>query len=78
MPPAVSAGCGVEEFLDWLVLERGRAPRTCEAYRRDLTGYCEVLDTRGSSPEAAGEDDILAFLWHLQAGGWPLQRSSEQ
>ncbi len=69
MPPAVSAGSGVEEFLDWLVLERGRAPRTCEAYRRDLTGYCEVLDSRGSSPEAAGEDDILAFLRHLQSRG---------
>ena len=69
MPPALSAGSGVEEFLDWLVLERGRAPRTCEAYRRDLTGYCEVLESRGSSPDTAGEDDVLAFLRHLQSRG---------
>ncbi len=55
--------------MDWLVLERGRAPRTCEAYRRDLSGYCEVLATRGRSPETAGEEDVLAHLRHLQSRG---------
>ncbi len=65
----MSAQSGVEEFLDWLVLERGRAPRTCEAYRRDLSGYCEVLATRGCSPENASEKDILAFMRHHQSQG---------
>ena len=65
----MSTGSGVEEFLDWLVLERGRAPRTCEAYRRDLDGYCEVLASRSSSPETAGEEDILAFMRHQQSRG---------
>lgn len=55
--------------MDWLVLERGRAPRTCEAYRRDLNGYCEVLTSRDSSPETASEEDILAFMRHQQARG---------
>jgi len=69
VPPAVSAGNGIEEFLDWLVLERGRAPRTCEAYRRDLNSYCEVLTARGNSPDTAGEEDLLAFLRHQQSRG---------
>lgn len=69
MPTAVSTGSGVEEFLDWLVLERGRAPRTCEAYSRDLNGYCEILASRNSSPETAGEEDILAFMRHQQSRG---------
>ncbi|MDE0604511.1 MAG: site-specific tyrosine recombinase XerD [bacterium] len=69
MPATVSAGGGVEEFLDWLVLERGRAPRTCEAYRRDLNGYCEVLASRGRSPNTASEEDILAFMGHQQSRG---------
>ncbi len=69
MPPAVSTGSGVEEFLDWLVLERGRAPSTCEAYRRDLSRYCEVLTSRGSSPETADEEDILAFMGQQQGRG---------
>lgn len=63
------SGSGVEEFLDWLVLERGRAPRTCEAYRRDLSGYCEVLTARGRTPETAREEDILAHLRQLQNRG---------
>lgn len=65
----MSAGHQVEEFLDWLVLERGRAARTCEAYRRDLNAYCEVLTARGSRPDTAGEGDILAFLRHQQGRG---------
>ena len=55
--------------MDWLVLERGRAPSTCEAYRRDLNRYCEVLTARNSSPEMAGEEDLLAFLRHQQSRG---------
>ncbi|MYH73017.1 MAG: tyrosine recombinase XerD [Acidimicrobiia bacterium] len=65
----MSAGSGVEEFLDWLVLERGRAPSTCEAYRRDLSGYCEVLANRGRSPETADEEDVLAHVRQLQIWG---------
>ena len=55
--------------MDWLVLERGRAPRTCEAYRRDLNGYCEVLTARGSSPDTASEEDLLAFMRRQQSRG---------
>ena len=69
MPPAVSVGSGVQEFLDWLVLERGRALSTCEAYRRDLNGYCEVLAARGRSPDTASEEDLLAFLRQQQSQG---------
>lgn len=65
----MSAGCGVEEFLDWLVLERHRAALTREAYRRDLSGYCEVLASRQRNPETAGEEDIVAFLRHEQSRG---------
>ena len=65
----MSAGSGVEEFLDWLVLERSRAPRTCEAYRRDLSGYCEILAARGRTPETASEEDVLAHVRHLQRRG---------
>ncbi|MSX77073.1 MAG: hypothetical protein F2738_03445, partial [Actinobacteria bacterium] len=33
----------VEEFLSWLLAERGRSQNTLQAYRRDLMSYCEWL-----------------------------------
>ena len=35
-----------EEFLVWLVVERGRAPSTVAAYRRDLGAYQAYLDAQ--------------------------------
>lgn len=54
-----------EEFLSYLVVERGRAPNSIVAYRHDLLGYEEFLRARKialfevSSPVI---DDYLAFL----------------
>jgi integrase/recombinase XerD len=39
----------VEEFLSWMVAEKGRSANTIAAYRRDLRAYCDWLSARGSS-----------------------------
>ncbi|MYG94747.1 MAG: tyrosine recombinase XerD [Acidimicrobiia bacterium] len=65
----VRTDVGVEEFLAWLVLERYRAPRTCEAYRRDLLSYCEVLASRGATTRSASEEDLLVYLRYQQELG---------
>jgi integrase/recombinase XerD len=49
-----------EEFLAWLSTERGRAPNTVAAYRRDLRAYVAWLRGHGADlttvdPEALGE-----------------------
>lgn len=54
----------VEAYLSWLAVEKGRAPRTLEAYRRDLRTYLAFLAERGTSLGAADEDDVVAFLHH--------------
>ena len=54
-----------EEFLSWLAVERGRAPNTLAAYRRDLGAYVEFLGTRGLQIDAVSErevEDYVAWL----------------
>lgn len=55
------------EFLSWLAVERGRAPNTVSAYRRDLRSFCEWLAPR--SPSDAAEEDLNAWIGHLSELG---------
>lgn len=52
----------IGEFLDWLVVERGRAQNTVEAYRRDLEGYDAWLQSEESDPSSASVTEIERFL----------------
>jgi integrase/recombinase XerD len=56
-----------EEFLSWLAVERGRAPHTLAAYRRDLWSYEQALATRGCTPLDAPRDALESHLAHLRA-----------
>ena len=69
--PGAPAGldAGAEEFLAWLSVERGRSPRTVDAYRRDLLRYSEHLRLVSRSFADAGPDDVVAFLRALQREG---------
>ena len=51
-----------EEYLSWLVAERGRSSNTVAAYRRDLSGYCEWLRGRKTSVLDVKASDIDAFV----------------
>lgn len=59
----------VESYLAWLRVERGRAPSTLEAYRRDLTDYVETLRGRGTDVTNADPDDLVAFFGVLSSRG---------
>jgi integrase/recombinase XerD len=59
----------VEEYLTWLAVERGRAPNTLAAYRRDLRAYWAWLVARGTSLEAVSEADLTAYVAHLRELG---------
>lgn len=51
---------GIEEYLSSLAVERGLAPNTLAAYRRDLTDYLGFLE--GSPPDPALVDRYLSSL----------------
>ena len=59
----------VQQFLDWLVVERGRSPNTIAAYRRDLDQYVVWLSGHKSDVSSCGVADIEAFLAARIAAG---------
>jgi len=69
-----------EAFLEMLAAERGAAPLTLEAYRRDLADIDGFLHHRpGSRPLAEADvDDIRAYLARLQATGMAPRTSARR
>ncbi|GAB4196970.1 MAG: site-specific tyrosine recombinase XerD [Thalassobaculales bacterium] len=59
----------IEAFLEMMAAERGAARNTIEAYARDLDDFSGFLAGRGSAVEAAGADDLRAYLAHLKRAG---------
>src|SRR4029079_14175802 len=58
-----------EEYLTWLVVEKGRAPNTISGYRHDLAQYCEFLDERGRSLDDASAQDVIDLVHLLRTHG---------
>ena len=52
----------VDDYLSWLVAERGRSPNTVAAYRRDLSGYGNWLAVKRKSPATVSAAEIDAFV----------------
>ena len=72
--PAPSAAASTEPwpgepFLEMLAAERGAAPNTLEAYRRDLTDYLGVLARQGVVPAEAEPATVRAYLSDLETRG---------
>jgi integrase/recombinase XerD len=58
-----------EEFLSWLAVEKGRAPNTVAAYRRDLAAYEEFLTGRGLAVQGVTEAVVEDYVAFLRAAG---------
>jgi integrase/recombinase XerD len=52
----------VEEFLSWLLAEKGRSANTLAAYRRDLRSYCAWLTDHQLDPLSASRGDLVEFV----------------
>lgn len=63
-------GRELDTYLDHLAVERGVAPNTLGAYRRDLGRYLEFLSGRGiESLDRVDESDVAEFTMALRSGG---------
>ncbi len=78
--PALDRGTArhVEGFLEMIAAERGAAPNTLEAYRRDLVAYAAGLKSRGTTPLQAGTKDLRAYLATLEALGFKPASSARR
>jgi integrase/recombinase XerD len=59
----------VEEFLSWMVAEKGRSANTIAAYRRDLGAYCEWLSTQGSTVLDVSHQQLVGFVGIRRGSG---------
>lgn len=59
----------IESFLEMMSAERGAAPNTLAAYRRDLEDLHVFLNRRGGQLTQAGSTDLAAYLQSLAAEG---------
>ncbi len=57
----------LEEYLQWLAVERGRSRATLEAYRRDLRRLVEWATERGRDPLALGAEEIERYANALRS-----------
>lgn len=56
-----SPNAELEEYLQWLIIEKGRSRATIEAYRRDLLALLEWVSERGTSLGDVSEDELERF-----------------
>ncbi len=69
MADTVELPLEVEEFLGWLLAERGRAQNTVEAYRRDLLGYTAWLHAHGTTIDDVTGEQLVDFVADRRASG---------
>jgi integrase/recombinase XerD len=68
----------VEEFLSWMVAEKGRSSNTLAAYRRDLAGYCEWLAAHGTGVLDVEHTQLVAFVGERRASGAATSSTARQ
>ncbi|HEV3268994.1 MAG TPA: tyrosine recombinase [Acidimicrobiales bacterium] len=57
----------LEEYLKWLIIEKGRSRATIESYRRDLRALGSWMAARGTSLDELREDDLERYFNELRA-----------
>jgi integrase/recombinase XerD len=59
----------IEEFLSWMVAEKGRSVNTIAAYRRDLAAYSEWLAANSASVLDVTHQQLVDFVGARRASG---------
>ncbi len=68
MDPAIRP-LALREYRNYLRVEKGLRPLTCEAYAGDLHTFAELMARREVPLEKATQQDVIMFLEHLHGLG---------
>jgi len=60
----------LEIFLEMMTAERGAAPNTVEAYRRDLGEFFAVMAARGRTAASVATEDVRHYIARLSDAGF--------
>lgn len=58
-----------EEFLDYIVVEKGLSKNSVEAYRRDISKFEKFLEGRKIDILSARREEVVTFMAHLRQSG---------
>lgn len=65
----------LNNYLQYLLAERGLSANTLAAYQRDLSGFLDWLQNNPQKQEKLIErQDVVAFITELRKRGTSLQR----
>jgi integrase/recombinase XerD len=56
-----------EEFLSWMLAEKGRSANTLAAYRRDLRSYCAWLGEHATEVLDVDHETLVTFVGERKA-----------
>jgi integrase/recombinase XerD len=60
----------IDEYLNFLAIEKGASRNTLDAYRRDLNRYVTYFsDLKIHDMEKIGTDELISYLSHLRGNG---------
>jgi integrase/recombinase XerD len=68
----------LKDYQEYLRVEKGLRPLTCEAYSSDLNTFAEFLEGRHGVLLTAVQEDVAAFLEHLRAHGIDSRSSARK
>ncbi len=57
----------LKDYRNYMRVEKGLRPLTCEAYAGDLSTFAEYLESRHATLLTAVQQDVAGFLEHLRA-----------
>lgn len=67
-PSLISTEAALTEYLQWLIVEKGRSPATIEAYRRDIDAFREWMLGENLSVDTVSESQFETYVGWMRAG----------